>query len=114
MINKEVRKGLNGYLFRSFYAGMLETYERTAISGKIYVALSELKPEDLKQVFVSLFAGISHQWYRKNKISKYEGFYCSMFCVFFAAFGLEIKSEDNTNKGRIDFTIITNSGIFIF
>jgi len=114
MPNKEVRKGLNDYLLRSFYAGMLETYERTSISGKIYTSLAELKPENLKQIFVSLFAGISHQWFTKNRISEYEGFYCSMFYVFFAALGLEIKSEDNTNKGRIDFTVTTNSGIFIF
>jgi len=112
--NKEVRKGLNEYLLRSFYAETLESYQRTAIAEQIYLALTEKQCGKLEQIFISLFAGISYQWYVKNSISEYEGFYCSMFYVLFAALGLDIKTEDNTNKGRIDFTVLTNDGVFIF
>jgi hypothetical protein len=37
-----------------------------------------------------------------------------MFYAFFAAQGFHTIPEDTTNKGKIDLTILTNTGIFIF
>ena len=37
-----------------------------------------------------------------------------MFYSFFTALGLTVIPEDISNKGRIDFTIIMDQGIFIF
>jgi len=112
--NKEVRKGLNDYLMNTFYTAAVDITERTALSEKIYIALTENKPDDLKVAFFSLFAGIPYEWYTKNKISEFEGFYCSVFYACFASLGLNIKVEDATNKGRIDFTLILSNAIFVF
>ncbi len=112
--NKEVRKGLNDYLLRSFYAEGVNSSDRTRLSKNLYISLTENKPADIRQAFESLFAGVPYNWYINNNISEFEGFYCSMFYACFVALGFEIQTEDTTNKGRIDFTLFTNTSLFIF
>jgi len=112
--NKEVKMGLNNYLLRMFYAAGVNSYERSALSEKIYFALFDQKPADLEQAFRVFFSGIPHQWYTKNDIAKFEGFYSSLFYAFFASLGMDMTVEDSTNKGRIDLTIKTEEAVFIF
>ncbi len=49
-----------------------------------------------------------------NPISRYEGYYASVFYSYFAALGLDITLEDATNQGRIDMTVKFNSHIYLF
>ncbi len=112
--NLEVKIGFTDYLMNMFYGAMFETNERSGLSEKLYYAITDKKPDDMHEAFYSLFAGISSDWFRNNNIADYEGFYCTMFYVFFASLGLNIKNEDTTNKGRIDFTLTTNDSVFIF
>ncbi|MCP4397525.1 MAG: ATP-binding protein [bacterium] len=114
MPNQEVKMGLNDYLLRMLYASAVNSYERTALSEQIYDALSAGKPSELEHVFKSFFAAIPTDWYRKNRIAEYEGFYCSMFYAIFASMGLQMTAEDVTNKGRIDLSIDLGSAICIF
>ena len=114
MPNIEVKMGFNDFLLNRFYASMVETSRRTQLSESLFFSIAERNPEKLHQAFYSLFAGISHDWFRKNNINKFEGFYCSMFYTFFASLGLDIRNEDTTNKGRIDFTVVMPDSIFIF
>ena len=112
--NKEVRFGFNEYLLRMLYGIGSDTNSRTALYQKIYFAIADNKPQDLEQAFYSFFASIPVDWYRKNKINEFEGFYSSMFYAFFAAQGFNIVPEDFTNKGKIDLTVRTETCIFIF
>ena len=112
--NKEVRKGLTEYILRMFYTVSADTNNRTALYKQIYYAITDNKPDDLQQAFHSFFASIPVDWYRKNKINEFEGFYSSMFYAFFAAQGFKIVPEDFTNKGRIDMTVTTDTAVFIF
>lgn len=112
--NKEVKKGFTDYLLRMFFANGVDSSERADLSEQIYKALDANQPELLEEAFSSFFASIPYEWYVKNNISQYEGYYCSVFYSFFAALGLIIKPEDITNKGRIDFTIVMDKAIFIF
>ena len=112
--NKEVRIGFSDYLLRMFYNFGVGANQRTRLYKSIYFAIAENKPEDLKLAFISFFASIPVDWYRKNDINKFEGFYASMFYAFFAALGFDIIPEDFTNKGKIDLTVSTDTGIFIF
>lgn len=112
--NKEVRIGFNDSLLRSFYAAMFETYQRTGLSKNLYFSIANKNPGQMRDAFYSLFAGMPHQWFIRNKINEYEGFYCSMFYAFFASLGLDFRNEDTTNKGRIDFTVLTNDAVFVF
>ncbi|OOC47021.1 hypothetical protein XO09_03915 [Thermosipho sp. 1223] len=68
----------------------------------------------MKEIFQAFFASIPSDWYRKNDIEKYEGFYASVFYAYFAALGIEVKAEDVTNKGRIDLTVKFEEKCYIF
>ena len=112
--NLEVKMGLTDYLLRMFYGAGVNSYERTDLAQKIYFSLFDCKPEQLEQIFHSFFSQIPHDWYRKNDIAKFEGFYSSMFYTFFTSLGLDVKAEDTTNKGRIDLTVKMERAIYIF
>lgn len=68
----------------------------------------------MKELFHSFFASIPHDWYRKNQLENYEGYYASIFYSYFAALGLAIAVEDSTNKGRIDMAVCFNGHIWLF
>jgi len=68
----------------------------------------------LKDLFQAFFATIPHQWYDNNPISRYEGYYASVFYSYFAALGLDVVVEDATNHGRIDMTVKFNQRIYVF
>ena len=68
----------------------------------------------LKDLFQAFFATIPHQWYDNNPISRYEGYYASVFYSYFAALGLDIILEDATHQGRIDMTVKFNGRIYLF
>ncbi|MFZ1640871.1 MAG: ATP-binding protein [Candidatus Contendobacter sp.] len=70
--------------------------------------------DGLKDLFHALFASIPHQWYDNNPISRYEGYYASVFYSHFAALGLDIVLEDATNQGRIDMTVKCQGRIYLF
>jgi hypothetical protein len=61
-----------------------------------------------------LFASIPHDWYRKNPIAQYEGYYASVFYSHFAALGLDITLEDASNHGRLDMAVRFNQQIYLF
>jgi hypothetical protein len=68
----------------------------------------------LRTLFHSFYASIPHDWYRKNQLSGFEGYYASIFYSYFAALGLDIILEDTTSKGRIDMTVRFNGHIWLF
>ena len=68
----------------------------------------------LRELFHAFYASIPHDWYRKNQLARYEGYYASIFYSHFAALGLDIVVEDSRNKGRVDMTVKFNSHIYLF
>ena len=70
--------------------------------------------DGLQDLFHALFASIPHQWYANNPISRYEGYYASVFYSHFAALGLDIVLEDATNQGRIDMTVRLQGRTYLF
>ncbi|MBN1166806.1 MAG: ATP-binding protein [Methanospirillaceae archaeon] len=70
--------------------------------------------DQLRDILHGFFASIPHDNYRKNQISHFEGFYASVIYTCFASLGYEVIPEDTTNKGRIDLTVKTKTGIWIF
>ena len=69
---------------------------------------------ELEGLFHAFFASIPHQWFTKNNIADYEGYYASVFYSYFAALGLNVIVEDMTNLGRIDMTLKFNEQVYIF
>jgi len=69
--------------------------------------------ESLEKLLYSLFAAIPYDNYVNNNISVYEGYYASVIFAFLSSLGFEVKTEDHTNLGRIDMTMIGPDSIFI-
>lgn len=109
--NKEVRMSLNNYL-------LLYVTKNSSDKEKNRIALVKLiKANDvagMEQLFHSFFASIPHDWFRKNNIAEYEGFYASVFYAYFAALGLDIRVEDSSNKGRLDMVVLFEKCCYIF
>jgi hypothetical protein len=81
---------------------------------RLYTLLKSNDFGSMRELFHAFFASIPHDWYRKNQLSGYEGYYASIFYSYFAALGLDIVVEDSTNKGRIDMTVRFNGHVYLF
>ncbi|WP_459895335.1 PD-(D/E)XK nuclease domain-containing protein, partial [Hydrogenobaculum acidophilum] len=101
--NLEVRKSFNNFLL---YYLKFDANKITETEFNIKQALRNKEIDKLKDTLYSFFASIPHDWYRKNDIDSYEGFYASVVYALLNGAGLNIIAEDNTNKGRIDLSII--------
>ncbi|MCX7997845.1 MAG: ATP-binding protein [Leptospiraceae bacterium] len=108
--NKEVKISLNRYILDSLT--QLKT-EVPRLNLELYKILKSAHLNELQKIFISLFTSIPYEWYRRNEISKYEGYYASVVYSFFAGAGLEIIAEDFTNKGRIDLSVFYEGKCFI-
>ena len=109
--NREVKASLNQHLLRD-----LTRTTPSAITHnrfQVHKALEQTNFEVLKQAFSAIFASIPHDWYRKNQIANYEGYYASIVYSCFCALGLTVIAEDATNHGRIDLTVIQKDKVFI-
>ncbi len=110
--NLEVKTSLNRYILK--YLSQVPISDRAKTRINIRKALSAGDFESINENFHSFFASIPHDWYRKNRISEYEGYYASIFYAYFTATGLDVTAEDTTNKGRIDLTVKCDDKIYIF
>lgn len=109
--NEEVRQSLFGSLLE-IWSG------RSSAQSKNTTLLYELMEVNnlaaLRGLFQAFFSGIPHQWFTKNKIADYEGYYASVFYAWFVAAGLDTRVEDSTNLGRIDMTVKMPTNITLF
>jgi hypothetical protein len=109
--NREVESSLNMALLTGY--GLSEQH---ALGTRL--ALIELLQTrnlaGLEPLFHALFAGIPNDWYRKNQLAQFEGYYASIFYSYFAALGLDIRLEDTTNHGRIDMAVLFNNEVLLF
>ncbi len=108
--NLEVKASLNNSLLEIG----AELNCKNQNSYDLSIALNENSFDQLKIILGSHFASIPHDWYRKNDIANYEGFYASVVYSYLAALGYELIAEDVTNHGKIDLTIIMPDKILIF
>ncbi|MDH3349768.1 MAG: ATP-binding protein [Desulfobulbaceae bacterium] len=108
--NFEVKTSLMDSILNRF-APDLQQKERTY--DEIYRALQEADLERLHKTLHGFFASIPHDWYRKNDLAGYEGYYCSVVYCYFAGLGLRVRPEDSTNHGRIDMTVDFENRIYI-
>ncbi|MBS3780783.1 MAG: PD-(D/E)XK nuclease domain-containing protein, partial [Desulfovermiculus sp.] len=69
--------------------------------------------DKLEKIFHAFFASIPHDWYRKNHLAGYEGYYASVVYCYFAALGLDVHPEEPTNKGCIDLVIRFQSRVYV-
>jgi hypothetical protein len=109
--NREVRSALNAVLLGAWIGNKRRGDEHRFA---LFRALQENDFERIHQIFFSLYASIPNDWYRKNNIDQFEGYYASVFYASFAAMGLDIIPEDVTNQGRLDMAIKFNEQTYLF
>jgi hypothetical protein len=109
--NLEVKMSLNDALL-GYISQRQSAKEKNII--KLYRLLQANDFKQMQELFQSFFAAIPHDWFRKNHIEEYEGFYASVFYAYFCALGLDVKAEDTTNHGRIDMRVIFETRCYIF
>ena len=107
--NREVRQSLN--------AGLLQAMSPNG-AGKDRDRLRGLLEEDdlngVEALFRAFFAGIPHDWHRRNDIAHFEGYYASVFYSHFAGAGLEVAVEESTSQGRLDMAVRLGERVFVF
>jgi PAS domain-containing protein len=109
--NHEVETSLNTALLKGYGVP-----DRQSLTVRLQL-LKLLRLRDhagLQALFHAFFASIPHDWYRKNELARFEGYYASIFYSYFAALGLEIRLEDTTNHGRIDMAVLFNGAVWLF
>jgi hypothetical protein len=109
--NLEVKMSLNDALL-SYISKRQSAKEKNRIA--LFEVLKANNFRQMEELFQSFFAAIPHDWFRKNNIEEYEGFYASVFYAYFCALGLDVKAEDTTNHGRIDMRVIFAKRCYIF
>jgi ferric iron reductase protein FhuF len=77
------------------------------------LSLREGNIDKIKDILFSFFASFPVEWYRKNNIQEYEGYYASVVYALFNGAGLTVVAEDATTTGKIDLTVLWNNKAFI-
>ena len=90
--NLEVQSSLNNSLLQSLTGAMATP---VAHVGRLYDLLQAADFAGLKTLFHAFYASIANDWYRKNEMSGFEGYYVSIFYSYFAALGMDIRLEDH-------------------
>ena len=109
--NREVRQGLNEHLLRR----LVRNPERQHANADRLESLLETHDcAGLKEVFHAFFASIPYEWYTKNDIAHYEGYYASVFYSYFAALGYDIAVEESSNQGRLDMAVRAGGHVYLF
>ena len=109
--NLEVQSALNTSLLQSLTGSLSLPGPQIT---QLYDLLHAQDFAGLKTLFHAFYASIANDWYRKNEMADYEGYYASIFYSYFAAVGVEIRLEDPTNVGRIDMTVLFAGQVFLF
>jgi len=99
--NKEVRISFN----EDILPLVLKDEVRENIAGKIIEILKGERLEELREQVEVLISNISYVHYRGE-----SSYVIAIFSLLYST-GLNVITEDNTNKGRIDLAVIVNKGI---
>ena len=109
--NMEVRSSLNGALLERFSH---DPARHGRLAPQLYDLLLANDFDGMKALFTAFYASIPNEWFTNNHISRYEGYYASVFYSYFAALGLDISCEKSSNAGRLDMALRFNQQVYLF
>ncbi len=109
--NREVRQALNEHLLTGL---VRNPAKQDANSERLARLLESHDCAGLEELFHAFFASIPYEWYTKNDIARYEGYYASVFYSYFAALGYEVTVEDSSNQGRLDMAVRAGGHVYLF
>ncbi len=100
--NHEVRVSLPRAILRRYVPNRRE---QQRAEDRLFQALEQDDPEALRPALHAFFASIPHDWYRRNDLAGYEGYWASLVYCLFAALGVETRAEEPSNHGQVDLVI---------
>jgi hypothetical protein len=109
--NREVRGALTNDILGRWVKNPQKAVQS---SFALYEALEVNDFTRIREIFLSLYASIPNDWFRRNDIDRFEGYYASVFYACFAALGLDIVPEDVSNQGKLDMAIKFNGQVYLF
>ena len=109
--NREVRKSFNLAVLRHL---VQNRSLNTKNASHLRRLLENADVVGLRRLLHSLFAGIPHDWHRRNEIGRYEGYYASVFYSYFVALGVDVTVEDSGSAGRLDMAARAGGRVYLF
>jgi len=100
--NHEVRVSLPQAILRRYAPNRRE---QQRAEDRVFAAMERDDPAALQPALHAFFASIPHDWYRRNDLASYEGYWASLVYCLFAALGVETRAEEPTNLGQVDLVI---------
>ena len=108
--NKEVQVSFNNY----FLNYLVEDYHKKSENKSLLRdAFRENDFEKIRKIFESFFASIPYEWYMRNQLSGYEGYYGSVVYAYFCASGFEVIVEDATSVGKVDMAVMFVDRVYV-
>lgn len=102
-LNYGLKTGINNH-FTSYFTSInsINTYD---IKNQVVDVILNNKVEKLEEVLKSFYTLIHYEWYIKNELDKYKGYYTSVLYTLVTATGLEIKVQGSSNRGKLDMVV---------
>ncbi len=100
--NHEVRVSLPQAILRRYVPNRRE---QQRAEDRVFAALERDDPAALQPALHAFFASIPHDWYRRNDLAGYEGYWASLVYCTFAALGVDTRAEEPSNRGQVDLVI---------
>jgi len=108
--NKEVEISFNNSLLNYL---VQDYYKKEENKSALREAVRKNDIDGVRRIFQGFFSSIPHDWYRRNEIYKYEGYYASVVYAYFSASGFDVVVEDATSVGKIDMTVLYGDRVYI-
>ena len=70
--------------------------------------------EGVRGLFEAFFAGIPYEWYRRNNLVHYEGYWAALMYSHFAAAGLDVRVEGMASHGRLDMAVLSPGHVHLY
>ena len=108
--NQEVRVSLNMHLL-NYLSG--EPSRTSSLRVKMVRALKSRDMDTIRSLFKSLFSSIPGEWYTKNNMDRYEGYYAPGVYSFLASLGFDVRPEESSSHGRCDLILDTGDMVYV-
>ena len=109
--NLEVRTSLNEALLGHLTGGTAST-----MSAEVPIREHLLRGDfqAVERLLRSVYAGVPHDWYRKNEMDSYEGYYKAVLQTYLQAVPeFEIAAEDSSSHGQSDMVLRFDGQVYV-
>jgi hypothetical protein len=109
--NREVRQALHSHVINGYTQTLAS--EKLKIQHQVFDSLNQGDLPQLQTVLQRLFASIPWRNFTNNDLPNSEGYYASVLYAFFASLNAVVITEDITNHGQADMTVMLGDFIYI-